>query len=404
MCAVVATSGSAGAQEQPSRVLNNQLQLGDVIAGQSLNVVGSDDQITTSTNASGNSVFASTDNEDMDVESDQALEGDVRAETRLEGSGTFEGPVTLATQATGNTAQISAYNGEVNASVGQTIGDVEVSATTEIDAPSGRFLGGASVTTTAIGNVTAMGTSYGRNESTIDQSSAAVTQAVTGVNIQYAPAPINFTSTAIANSTTATGEVAYQDLTVRQSATGERTQASTYISVANGWQLHSGASATANAVGVYNRGGALLVTTDQNNDTYVRAGATAFAYDYGGATVSAFGAGNSAEVGNNDIYLRLDNTQVNSGGVDVIAGFEGAFGYDVAVGATAVGNSVTGYVCADCPAYMDVTNSQTNNGHISATSNVAITGSNRALINATSAVGNSATFYVTRPGQQGSGH
>ena len=87
----------------------------------------------------------------------------------------------------------------------------------------------------------------------------------------------------------------------------------------------------------------------------------------------------------------------NSGGVDVTATFSGTNGYDVYVGADAVGNSVTGYACSDCEGYLEARNTQTNNGDISAAANTTVAGSTRAVITGANAVGNAATFHVSRP-------
>ena len=101
--------------------------------------------------------------------------------------------------------------------------------------------------------------------------------------------------------------------------------------------------------------------------------------------------------GNTDIYLALDNTQLNTGGVEATATYTGVSGYDAYVGAEAVGNSVTGSACSQCGGEVNITNNQTNNAAVTATTNATI-GSGRAAVIGTTAVGNSATFYVSRPG------
>ena len=121
-------------------------------------------------------------------------------------------------------------------------------------------------------------------------------------------------------------------------------------------------------------------------------------YDFGAATSNAYGTGNEVSIGNNDRYLEIDNSQVNSGGVEVASTFEGTNGYDAYVAAEAVGNSVTGYACSACDGTMDVTNAQTNSGNVSATASTTIRGSGRAVATGANAVGNTATFYVSRPG------
>ena len=101
--------------------------------------------------------------------------------------------------------------------------------------------------------------------------------------------------------------------------------------------------------------------------------------------------------GNNDIYLKLDNTQLNSGGVEAVATFQGNAGYDAYVGADAIGNAVSGSVCSQCGGEVNVTNNQVNNGDVSAVVNIGV-GSGRAVVAGANAAGNSATFYVSRPG------
>jgi hypothetical protein len=107
---------------------------------------------------------------------------------------------------------------------------------------------------------------------------------------------------------------------------------------------------------------------------------------------------NEVVIGNNDRYLQIDNAQVNSGGVEVTAGFAGTHGYDVRVNAEAVGNAVTGYACSVCEGVMDVTNAQTNAGPVSSRATTDIRGSGRSVVTGATATGNSATFYVSRPG------
>jgi hypothetical protein len=96
-------------------------------------------------------------------------------------------------------------------------------------------------------------------------------------------------------------------------------------------------------------------------------------------------------------HVRIDNAQFNSGGVQADASFAGAYGYDAYVGADAVGNSVTGFACAECGATLEAENSQTNSGNVSATARTTVGGDGRAVITGANATGNAASFYVTRP-------
>jgi hypothetical protein len=88
----------------------------------------------------------------------------------------------------------------------------------------------------------------------------------------------------------------------------------------------------------------------------------------------------------------------DAGGVEVTADFTGTNGYDAYVSADAVGNSVTGYVCSTCQGNLIATNAQTNSGPVSATATTTVRGTGRAIASSASAVGNTATFYASRPG------
>ena len=59
LCAAAATEAAA---QDGTIVLNQQLQLGDVFAGQTLNVVDSQDQVTVETSAQGNSASGAVEN------------------------------------------------------------------------------------------------------------------------------------------------------------------------------------------------------------------------------------------------------------------------------------------------------------------------------------------------------
>ena len=83
-----------------------------------------------------------------------------------------------------------------------------------------------------------------------------------------------------------------------------------------------------------------------------------------------------------------------------MATFQGNTGYDAYVGADAVGNAVSGSVCSQCAGQVNVTNNQVNSGDVSAAVNIGAgaVGGSRAVVAGANAAGNSATFYVSRPG------
>ena len=396
LCVAAATEAAA---QDGTIVLNEQLQLGDVIAGQTLNVVDSQDQVTVGTSAQGNSASGAVYNGSITVQSDQTMQGDSVAATDITLGGDTYGEVNATTQAGGNYLAVSAYDATLTLDATQSNTGSLVSATTEVGDSNARLHAGASVGASAISNTVAL---YGQGSvvsGTIDQSSSAVVRSFGRIESQYIPAAASVDSQAIVNAVAVNSDqTSGQDLSIVQSSTGDFIEAEASANAGNAWDLAARARATANQAVLYNEGGSVVNASDQQNSSFVRASALTTAYDYGRAEAYARGAANELSVGNNDIYVEIDNSQFNSGGVDVIATFSGTNGYDVSVGADAVGNSVTGYACSECEGYLEARNTQTNAGDVSAVANTTVAGSNRSVITGANAVGNSASFYVSRPG------
>jgi hypothetical protein len=396
MCAAAATEATA---QDGTIVLNNQIQMGDVIAGQTLNVVDAEDQVTVSTSAQGNSFSGAVENGAITIDSTQEMNGDARATTTMTLGGDTAGVLNATTQAGGNYLGASAYGADLRVDAGQLVTDGEITATSTITDDSARLLAGATVATSAIGNTTALGGEGSTVSGVISQGSSATIRASNLASTQYVPAPASFSSQAMANAVAVNSDAASnQSFYVRQRSTGDLIDADTSANAGNAWDLAGRAQAAGNQAVFQNQGGALIVEADQANAAQVRATVVTTAYDYGAVEAHARGAGNQLSVGNNDIYVEIDNTQFNSGGVDVSASFSGTNGYDAYVGADAVGNSVTGYACSECAGYLTATNAQTNDGTVTATASTVVAGSSRAVITGANAVGNAASFYVTRPG------
>lgn len=326
------------------------------------------------------------------------MQGDAVATTDMTLGGDTYGLVSATTQAGGNYLAVSAYDADLTVDAAQSNTGGLVSATSELGDDNARLLGGAAINASAISNTVAM---YGEGSSVggaIDQSNAATVRAYNRIETQYIPAEATVSSQAIVNAVAVTsGQTSGQDLRIVQSSGGDFVEAESSANAGNAWDLAGRAHAAANQAVLYNEGGSVVTESAQDNTAFVRAAATTTAYDYGRAEAHARGAANELSVGNNDIYVEIDNSQFNSGGVDVTATFSGTNGYDVYVGADAVGNSVTGYACSDCEGYLEARNTQTNEGDISAAANTTVAGSTRAVITGANAVGNSATFHVSRP-------
>lgn len=399
MCVAAATEAAAQTPPQDNTiVLNNQLQLGDVFADQTLNVVDAQDQVTAGTTATGNNASGSVQNGAITVQSDQDMRGNSAATTTATLGGDTSGPVAIQSTAGGNYLAVSAYDADLTVQATQrNTGDL-VSATTKVGDENARLLDGGVIAANAGSNTTAL---YGQGSAlsgSIEQSSSATVRAYSRLESQYAPAEVNVTAQATVNAIGVNSvQTSGQDLTIDQTSSGEFVEAEASANTGNGWDLAARARAVANSANLYNSGGAVVTTSNQDNSAFVRAAATTTAYDYGRAQAYARGAGNELSVGNNDIYVEIDNTQINTGGVDVSATFSGTNGYDVYVGAEAVGNAVTGYACSDCRGYLEARNTQTNSGDVTAQANTVVAGSNRSVISSATATGNSATFHVSRP-------
>ncbi|MES2860529.1 MAG: holdfast anchor protein HfaD [Pseudomonadota bacterium] len=396
LCAAAATEVAA---QDGSVVLNNQLQLGDVISGVTLNVEDAEGEVAVNNAAQGVSLSGSVQNGSLDLTSSQTMRGNTRATTTVTLTGDTEGPVNAETQARGTYLAAGAYDADLTIESNQVVGPSEVSAAATITGPAPRLLGGASVSTTAIANTAALGASSGMVQGVIVQGSEAGVRSDTLAQTQYIPDTAEFISQSIGNSVLVNSDgVSGQDLTLRQRQAGDIVTAAVSANAGNAWDLAGRARATANQALLYNQGGSVVVATDQSNLSQVRSSSTVTSYDFGAATSNAAGTANQVSIGNNGSYVEIDNAQVNSGGVEVTAGFEGTNGYDTYVAAEAMGNAVTGYACSQCDGEMYVNNAQTNSGNVSATASTTVRGGGRSVTTGANAIGNSATFYVSRPG------
>jgi hypothetical protein len=401
MIAATATfAGAATSAAQDSIVLSDQTQTGDVLADQTLNVVDMDDQVTAVTTATGNSLSGAVESGSLDLTSTQSMQANAGAATTLNSDGTIEGQVTLLTEAVGNTGDAGAYGADMTASVTQTTGAFDVTATTTVNGPTTHTSSGDDVSATAIANTQAFGSSTGAvTDTTVTQSSAALTEANVEAYTQYIPAPAVYSAAAMSNNVSSAGtDGTQQTMGVTQTMNGPRTRASSFVSAANAWQIQGSTASVANNVSATNEDGALEVAVNQQNQSFVQADTVVLAFDYGLASAQAYGVGNSTLVGNAGQYVEIDNTQFNSGGVEATADFQGNGGFDSYSSSVAMGNAVTGYACSECQGTLRANNVQTNSNSVSASSTVTLTGSGRALVGTSTAVGNSGSFWVTSPG------
>ncbi|MDB5422061.1 MAG: hypothetical protein JWR59_2008, partial [Brevundimonas sp.] len=368
--------------------------------GQTLNVENASDQVSVSNAATGNSLSGSTVGVSGDLRSVQQMNGNADATTTMTLGGDTAGTVYAVTQANGNYTAGGAYGADLAVDSDQSVGPAEITASTSITGGTARLLSGATVGAAATGNRMALGGTGTHISGAVHQTSDASVRASNLAETQYIPATAVFAAQAQGNATAISGEAASsQSIYVGQRSTGDIVSADVSANAGNAWDLTGSSVANANQAVLANQGGSVVARTQQENSSQVASTARVTSYDFGAAVASAQGGGNVVSVSNNDQYLELDNSQINTGGVEVQSTFIGANGYDAYVSADAVGNSVTGYACSTCEAQLSANNVQRNEGNVTASANTTVNGQGRAVITGANAVGNSASFYVTRPGQ-----
>ncbi len=354
---------------------------------------------TATTTATANSYTGSSDGRNVDIRSNQTTMGDVNADTRLNVA-SYGGPsTTLSTAATGNTGDSSIAGGATMTGVfTQNTDPVSIYGHSHIEAPDAE-MGDVSASVQAVGNSQGLGQSYAASGVRVNQTNNAQVESDGGGVIGHTTGTSVFAATTTANNVTSTGSYsAAERMIITQRNYAGVTQAAQFTAFGNSYLATTAATASGNNVTATNDGPLLDVTNDQYNQSYMRAQAENSSYLFSDTNVSALSVGNSMLAGDLNGQLVLDNAQVNDGGgVEAVASFTGYQGYDATSSATAMGNSATGYACSTCYG-MSVESRQTNNVDVGATNTVTVNGYARSVNGVATAVGNSATYYMSKSG------
>jgi hypothetical protein len=388
---------ASGPATSQSTVDNNQVQLGDVFAGQQLNVVTASQGVAVTT-ATGNAFIGSVNAGDLAVTSSQSLGGAVGARGIVD-VGQYLGSATSITAATGNTgdADISS-GGTLSGGFSQSVGPTSVSSVAQLNAGNAQ-VGQAQIQNQAIANSQGFAVGGSALQAGVSQSNASSVTATGTATIGYLLGGGVFFSAAVGNNVTSVGVDASQSLGVAQANTGPLVQAVQTTNIGNGNQTLTNATASANNVNIANTHGPVAVAVRQDNQATVLTNAQENTYQWGAATVTAQSVGNSTVAQNFGGGVALDNVQLNeTGGVSAFAGFSGGTGWDETASSTAMGNAATGFSCSQCGGVMAINNSQTNESAVVAKSIGGASGPARSISGTTTAVGNSGSFYVTSPG------
>jgi hypothetical protein len=381
-----------------STVDNNQVQLGDVFSTQTLNVVDVSDATTATTNATGNSLSASVVAGSLDVQSTQTMDAKATAQTTVNVTTNAGAQTTLNTSALGNGSDIGSFGGgPLTGAVSQVSNGAQILATSSFNATNAQT-GAASLNVQAMANSHGVTVSDTSADTTATQISSSSTEADGGAVLNYTPGTAAASASAVSNNLTGAGSGnASQTLTASQTMNGSLTQATQSINLGNGQTIQSSAAASANNLYVTNENGPVAVTDSQTNTGFTFAQSVATGFEFGAGQASSDATANSVLVGDAGTQTTLDNTQNNNSGVVSNASFSGTSGFDAGASATAIGNAATGFACSDCGGVANVRNVQANSGPVNAAAAVDIAGSNRSVNSAAIAVGNNATFYVSKP-------
>lgn len=396
---LAACAAATSAQAQDAGVINNQIQLGDLFSTQTLDVVAVDEGVGAETAATGNAVVAGADGVDMAITSNQTMAGSARAVTTVNVSDSMGDASQVNTTAMGNSADASITQATMTGVLTQiATASPNVTAQGYVEAEDASA-GDLGLATTAISNNAAITLTNGAAGVRVNQSSAADVLADGGAVLQYVSGTSDVSGMAAGNNVGYVGtDASAARLAVSQTNTSNLVQASQFTAYGNVQSAYTTATAGGNIVGAVNEGPLLDVASSQYNEAYVRAQAEGSAWQFGEGSSTAYAVGNSVLAGNTGEAVVLDNVQLNTGGgVEAIARFEGADGYDGYSRATAVGNDATAYSCSSCTGSMTINSAQTNSADVGAASTTTVTAGR--LVNSTAtAIGNNASFYVTRPG------
>lgn len=383
-----------------SQIVNNQVQLGDVFATQQLDVVTASSDTTAVTTATGNSLGGTVQSGDLDIQSHQSVSGAVAAQTVVNIAADGGDTTSMTTAATGNTGDAGIDSGgTLSGNFVQTSTSASISGESQLNAQDAQT-GNAAFAVQAIANSQGFGATDSTVNATVGQSSTSNAVANGGAVVGFIPGDASFSAAAVGNNVTSVGVGAStQTLGVTQSQAGDLVQGAQFTNLGTSQNTNTSATATGNNVNATNEQGAFTVGVNQDNQSFVHAQAVETSFEFGGASTSAFGVGNSTLAGNFGPSIVLNNTQVSgANGVEATASFTGDSGFDSFTSATAMGNAATGFACSACGGVMTVHNSQTNLGDAGATATTTLTSGARSVRGTATAVGNNGTFYVTKPG------
>jgi hypothetical protein len=397
--AIPLTMAWFGTATSQSTIVNDQSQSGAVTASQTLDVVTNSSDTTAFTTSTANSFVGSVVTGTLNVQSTQQDSGPVAASTTINVAASPGPVISSFTAATGNSGSSMVLGGAgLTGSFLQTATGPTVGAESQIFAANATTAD-ASLTVQAVANSQEFGAEHGAIQASVTQSTSSTTAANGGVVFGNVTDQGAFTAIGAGNNLTSVGQAgSFGDVAVNQTNTGQVTQGAMFANFGQSEVTATSAIAAGNNANITNTEGDLIVSSAQDNQSFVHGQAVETSFEYGGAAVSAEAVGNSMVAGEAGPSLALSNVQLNGvAGVESSASFEGNTGFDASVNATATGNAAAGFACSVCGGVVNVANSQTNLGDVGASTQLGVTGSARSVRGVATAVGNTASFYVSQP-------
>jgi hypothetical protein len=396
VAAIALFPAMASAQHGAYNVLNGQVQLNDVMGV--LNVqMGDANGIAGTSAAVGNNMAAKTVERNMNVDSNQTLDGNVNALSNIS-TGSARGTTLSTAVAGGNIAQVEGCCASTTAKVSQVVVYGK-----SIDANSIVRTGSADAIVSAAqstGNTFASWTANGFTNGNVGQYNSAKISANSLVEACCNNDSVTSGAVAAANSARWGGESATIYANVEQKNYADVT-ATSRVGILSATNVTSAAAAAGNLAEIQNKWGYAQLDGYQENNNAIGSASAVHLGNWGGHAVSgANSIGNSALVSNLGSDVTMSMTQHNNGNISSFASLEGnsSRGGVGVVSAMATGNAITGYACASCGSpsvKVEGYTNQTNYGSVTAIANVGVGTAGFISANAT-AIGNSATFIAQR--------
>lgn len=386
---------TASAQDKTSTVEINQVQLNDVWSDMQVEIPDTAWEASSTSTAVGNAAAGLIMQGTIDLDVNQALEGDVRADNQLTGG--TAGLAVATTTAYGNSATGGTWDGDNFYRAEQT-SNGDVSANTRVDMDRANNIATA---TTGIANVSVPTDEWGRNAAFQIQESNGSVEAITDVDMCCDGTSASFATTAGGNAMSSTGTTSTNiNGAVQTTASGETISASSDVYIGSGHNVLAATTGFGNSATLHNEWGYASLGREgselfQGNDSDVDAQSYVTLDEWSGyASSSAYGVGNAAEISNVGSDTGLYAVQNNYGTVYSEASLNGSSSYDGdgIVTATSIGNAATATLCNICgDAALHGQTNQYNAGSVIAQGSASV-GQSGSVFGSATAVGNSSTY------------